>query len=706
MKSTKHIARLAPSASLFIAVQIALYGAITPSAYAQIEEQGNNSSMERIVITATRTARPWLQTPASVESIEVYDQLPGQRTDAAELLAGISGVQVDTRYNFAQDTRITLRGFGARAAFGVRGVRMRLDGIPLSMPDGQGQTSSILLNEPYRVEVLRGPFAAIYGNASGGVIDFQSERPLVSNFEAGVSTGSANRASEHLRGVYVNDTHTVSLDYVDFSTNGDRPHSSAERTQHALRWYWNINPNWQSILRIDNNRAPNVQDPSALSPAAWRENPNQVVPQVETFNTRKTTKHDQVSLTLRGQLNAKSRTLMSAWQGTRSIEQYLAFPGSDITASGGVVDLERSFSGFSALYSLEPFTAIPWQLTAAIDVEKQEDKRRGFVNERGVAGDLRRDETGHVDSLDFSLISDWQANDKWAVVAGVRASNIDFDVADRFIVPPNSDNAGNPDDSGQVEFSEQSWSLGLNYTIRPTASLFASVGEGFETPTLTEMAYQNEGSGLNTSLQTSAVRQFDMGLKGLTERARWLTSLFYIESSNDLIVDQSIDGRTTYRNAAKTERYGLEASFNYVFSDQWSLRSSATLMRAVFAGSTAEQGNMLPGLAREQIFNQLEYRPYGTESWRLKLQQNYRSRIAINDNNSDFAPSATVWSFSSEWDYRSADMPRWQVQPWFRIDNISDKRYVGSVVVNQGNGRAFEPAPGRIWLLGVTLRYR
>ncbi|MFU8784814.1 TonB-dependent receptor family protein [Aliidiomarina sp.] len=667
------------------------------------EVQGEN--IERLVVTATRTTRRWLDTPAAVERIDVDTLTPGMRTDAAELLEGIAGLQVDTRYNFAQDTRITLRGFGARAAFGVRGVRLRLDGIPLSMPDGQAQTSSILLDEPSSVEVLRGPLAAIHGNSAGGVIDLQTSRPLQSTVAASFSAGSANRARQHLRSVYAADNQAFTFDYARFRTDGDRPNGSVERDQWALRWYRDIGELAELIVRIDDNDAPLLEDPLALSPEQWQENPKQTAPQAATFGTRKTIRHRQQSATLRAREQGTNEWLadwqFSVWNGKREIEQYLAFPGTAISSSGAVIDLTRHFRGLNLTSTLQPLQQTPWQLTFAIDQEYQKDERLGFVNNFGERGDLRRDETGRVESRDVSVISDWQFHPRWVWVAGARRSNIDFSVADRFIVP------GNPDDSGEVRYQENAWSTALNFAVTDTLSVFAGTGQGFETPTLTEMAYRNEGTGLNTALAAAKVRQHELGIKMQSTAWYLQSALFIVDSENDLVVDQSMDGRTTYRNAASTMREGFEVSSRYALSNALSWRASYTWLNATYgdvAGDT-NSGNRLPGLARSNFFQQWQWQPVATGAWQplsLRLNHHYRSAVPVDDANSMYSPSSHIWGIAAQTELLRGNT---LIQPWLRVDNLTNKAYVGSVVVNQGNGRSFEPAPGRIWMAGVTLRW-
>lgn len=655
-------------------------------------ESEQEENIETITVTATRSETPWISTPASITRTQVSEQLPGQRTDAAELLTGIAGLQVDTRYNFAQDTRITLRGFGTRAAFGVRGVRLRLDGIPLSMPDGQAQTSSILLDEPDYVEVLRGPLAAIYGNAAGGVIDFRSLTPETSSFRVDLSGGSAGREKTSLQGTVRSGEQVYQVNYSEFHSNGDRDRGAIDREKWALRAF-HLGDNVRVVVRVDDNDAPEIEDPLALTETAWRANPSQVHPRSYQFRTRKSISHQQQSITFEG---AQKPWQIAIWNGEREIFQYLPFAGDDLTSSGAVIDLNRSFSGLSAKNTWQIPALESWQLTAGIDLAQQKDVRRGYVNDEGTIGSLRRNETGTVESQDASLISNMTLSNRWFWTAGVRASSMEFKVQDRYIT------AESPDDSGQADVNEWSWSQGLSYRLNNVTTAFASVGRGFESPTLTEMAYRNQGTGLNTELQPASIEQYELGIKWLTTNLRGQASVFSIQSEDDIVVDQNNDGRTTYRNAAKTERQGLELETRWDISDTWSWEASYTQLDASYAGAVSIAGNRLPGVAEINAFQRITWRPNSFGGIQVQLQQRYRSNVATNDANNEFAPSATVFDLSLSETYHQ---DQWLIEPWLRVDNLTDKKYVGSVVVNQGNGRSFEPAPGRIWMIGFNARF-
>lgn len=628
------------------------------------------------------------------------EQIPGLRTDSAELLQGLPGLQADSRSNYAQDTRVTLRGFGARSAFGVRGIDLQIDGIPLSMPDGQGQLSSVLLDEVSRVELLTGPVAALYGNGAGGVIALQTRAPERTSVTTSLSAGEAQRQRISLKGQWREGNTGARVQTSRFTTDGDRPHNSAERLHAGGSFYHTGVNGLETVVRLDASRDPLLQDPLGLSPEDWREDPRQGNPRAETFNTRKEVRHRQGSVTLR-QPRGERRWQAAAWRGQREVNQWLAFPGEAITSSGAVIDLTRDFAGANA--------SLTWDLalfdttasgTLGAEWAQQKDRRKGFVNDGGQSGELRRDELGRVDSQDLYAIVQWQFAPRWELLTGARQSWLDLEVDDYFIVPPEGDSPGNPDDRGRRDYREASGAIALSYELAPQWEVSASAGWGFETPTLTEMAYQNEGTGLNTALDPARNRQQELNLH--RHGALSLTlSLFGIDSRDEIVVDQSEGGRTTYRNAAGTEREGLEVSGRLPIHTALQARYSATWLDAEYTRGE-HAGNRLPGIARTQAYAQLDWQPLHSPLATITGMLRYRGDVTTGDDNRDVAPSAITLDIALASEHRWHEV---ELSSWIRLANVTDETYVGSVIVNQGNGRSFEPAPERSLSGGMDLTY-
>lgn len=658
--------------------------AFIPVSFAQTTA---DDPIERIEITAKQRSTAQT-TPAAVTNLATEEQLPGLRIDAAELLGGIAGVQSDSRANYAQDTRITLRGFGARSAFGVRGVLLQLDGVPLSMPDGQAQTSSILLDEPDNVQVIRGPLAALYGNAAGGVIDWRSAAPRATATQVNVMAGANSTQRVFAQHDWVDGDRALRVAAATFNTDGPRPHNSAERHQVALRWYQQLNASTRLVLRLDNNNAPLLQDPSSLTPEAWRNDPTQTVERAFTFNTRKYIHHRQASLSIEHDTAERSASA-TLWRGRRDVEQYLPFPGGDLSGDGAVIDLRRDFIGMNASYQWRPLDLPDWQFSSGLQIAEQNDRRFGYVNDFGERGEVRRNDDGVVRTKSAYVLAEWQFTPAWQALGGLRYNATEFAVDDYFVIPEN------PDDSGAAETDETSWMLGLNYLISESLSFYVSRGAGFETPTLTELAYRNDGTGLNTALGPANNLQWEAGLKWQTSTTQARFNWFDIQTRNEIVVDQNNDGRTTYINAENTSREGVEFEFQAQLTEQWSTRASATYLDATYSN-----GARLPGVARQQAYWQLAWQP--SDRQRLQLVSEYRGEVAANDANDVFAPSHTLWHMAYQHSWRFDTI---ELAPWVKMHNLADRDYVGSVVVNQGSGRAFEPGIGRELQLGVQFNY-
>lgn len=644
---------------------------------------------DEVIVVTEAAPQSQVDTAAAVSNVSADAQLPGLRIDAGELLQGIAGVQSDQRANYAQDTRITLRGFGARSAFGVRGVLLRLDGIPLSMPDGQAQTSSILLDEAENVQVLRGPVASIYGNAAGGVIDWRSQVPQASQFRVDALGGANDTTRWLLQNDWVGDTDAVRLIATQFRTDGPRAHNSAERDQLALRWYRQLTDEIRLIVRADDNNAPLLQDPGSLTPADWRADPEQTFAGARRFNTRKSIHHQQLSTTLLGTADAMQWHL-SAWRGWRDIEQYLPFPGGDLTSSGAVIDLRRAFTGLDAALTTALNETV--KLTVGGAWADQNDRRFGYVNDFGTRGDVRRDELGTVTSQSLFALAEWQASERLMLQTGVRYNEVDFSVDDYFVVP-----GINPEDSGSLAMQATSWSLGANYEINADWRLFVARGRGFETPTLTELAYQNNATGINQDLGPAKNQQWELGVKWRLASSRGQLSAFQIDTSDEIVVDQSNDGRTTYINAERTERQGIEFETNWQLSDTFDTRLSATWLDATYSN-----GNRLPGIAEQQAYWQMNWQPF-INPLQVQLALDYRGDVAATDDNTILAPSHALWHLALQYEHLSQ---QWSFAPWIKLHNLGDREYVGSVVVNQGSGRAFEPGIGREVQAGVRITRR
>jgi iron complex outermembrane receptor protein len=469
--------------------------------------------------------------------------------------------------------------------------------------------------------------------------------------------------------------------------DGYRPHNSAEKRQASLRQTHIFADNLQLNWRYDWSDDPLLQDPLGLTLAEWQQDPRQTAAVATLFNSQKNSAQRQLTMQLEPLSGAWQ---LGGWHGQRDIQQLLAFSGDAISSAGGVVNLNRHFFG---LKGQRQYELGRWWLQYSAQFEQHTDQRQGYVNQRGSIGDLRRDESGQVQSTEIAFRSEYVSADRWRFSAGARLSQLKFAVTDYFIRP------GNPDDSGQKTDQYPSFALGVSYPLLPDLSWNLNIGQGFETPTLTEMAYQSNGSGLNLALKAARNEQIESGFKYRTDVTEASVDLFFIKSSDELVVDQSLGGRTSYRNAANSSRRGLELFWQQKISDHWQQRLSSTLLDSTFEVQT-NISRELPGVARVLHDWLLEYRPWQDESWTLRTQLNYRGKLMVDDANSVSAKAVTLLQLDSRW---QLDLQHSQWQLWLGLENALDKQYVGAVVVNQANGRSFEPGVPRQWVAGLQL---
>lgn len=664
-------------------------------------------------VEATRTDTTYLQTPASVFRIDAPQVDTSSQVNLTEVVKGIPSLQLRNRENYAQDLQLSMRGFGARSTFGVRGIRLYVDGIPATMPDGQGQTSNIDLSSLDHVEVLTGPFSSLYGNSSGGtILTSTKEGQGKGSIELSYSGGShdKSRAGLVLQGGAkgANEpSYVISSSYFD--TDGYREHSGAEKVLNNAKLSWNLGDG-SKINWITNYVKIHADDPQGLTRDQWNANPKQQVPFLKQFNVRKDIEQTQTGVTWSKPINDKNELYAMAYLGNRQVTQYQSIPKSTQDASinhaGGVIDFERDYYGADFRWTgkeLLPNTT----LSVGVALDAMDEDRKGFENfnlvngqpSYGVKGNLRRDEDNTLWNIDPYLQASWQFLPTWRLDTGVRYSNVHYKSKDNYL--------SNGDDSGKTDYNKVLPSAALSWQILPELMAYVSYAKGFETPTFTEMAYRPDGeSGFNFDLTASTSDTYETGLKSQNQFGDFTLAVFQTKTKDDIVSAGNSNGRSTFRNADKTLREGVEFAWNKKLWRDLTATASYTYLDATFdadipaLGSIAQipSGNAIPGIAKNQAYASLAWQPLHGLYGGVDVQ--YMDKVYVNDTNSDAAPSYSVTSANVGYAWVMGD---WKVNSFARVDNLFDKNYAGSVIVNDGNGRYFEPADGRNWSAGLRV---
>jgi iron complex outermembrane receptor protein len=649
------------------------------------------AATDDVTVTATRIERSAFDIPASITRVAI--RRDGIGVNLAESLGGVAGLLVRDRQNFAQDTQLAVRGFGARSTFGIRGVRLYVDGVPATQPDGQGQVSHFNLASAERIEVLRGPFSALYGNSSGGVIQLFSADgagPPSLRVELAAATAATRRyglASQGQSGRW-----HYNAGYSQFRTAGARGHSAASRDSAQLKLSVELRSADRLTLHYNDFNAPDAQDPLGLTRAQLDADPLQSAPVSLQFNTRKSAAQQQGALTYDAVLPGGQGLHALAYRGMRRIEQFLAVPvnvQADARHSGGVVNLASQFDGAELRYSAD-------HVIAGISYDELDQRRRGYENfigsSLGISGALRRDEQNLVSALDQYLQFAADLLPDWSVAGGLRHSQIHFRSSDAYV------RVGNADDSGRASFDATTPVASLQWRARPALHFHLSYGDGFETPTLVELAYRADGgAGLNLALQSATSHNLELGAKWRGVRGASIeAATFRSDTRNELAVVSNVGGRAAYGNLGPTRREGAELSAQASAGRRTRLQLALTVVRARLAN-----GAMIPGVPETSAYAAWKWND--SRGWGALLESRWVSAVVANDAN-----TAAVGG------YGSIDLALgrlWQhadlgVQAWLRAENLLDRRYVGSVIVNEANARYFEPAAGRTVMASVSIAWR
>ncbi len=673
-------------------------------------------ALEEVVVTATRVEESSFDLPVSIDRVDrsvIREDRP--QVNLSESLNRVPGVVVQNRQNYAQDLQISSRGFGGRSTFGVRGIRLIADGIPATMPDGQGQAATFNLESADRIEVLRGPFSSMYGNASGGVIQiFTADGPPEPTLSGGVFAGSYGTWKLGTQFGGTSDRFNYIGDLSRFQTDGYRDHSWAQRDQLNAKVKYDAGNRGLLTLVVNSLDQPETQDPLGLTAAQVAQDPRQAGTNAIAFNTRKSIAQTQLGLTYALAVTGSDSIVARAYTGDRQVTQYLAIPLATqavATSSGGVVDLDRGYGGAGLRWThTADLNGAPLAASAGVDYDRQSERRTGFINNLGISGALKRNEDDTVSNTDYYAQVEWNFAPRWNLLAGVRHSRVEFGSSDYFIAP------GNPNDSGSIQYSRTTPAAGITFKLSPAVNLYGNLGRGFETPTFAELAYRSDGAtGLNFALRPAVSKNAEIGVKSrLGDAMRLNLAVFRIDVTDEIVVDTNSGGRSTFKNAPGTRRdgfelawngrfqYGLEAAVAYTLLDATFTQPFTTVISTPSIPVTVNAGSRLPGVPPQSLYGELVWR-YAPAGFHAGVEIRHNGKVFVNDPNTEAADAYTIWNLRAGFEQRGRN---WRIAEFVRVDNVGDKQYIGSVIVSEANNRFYEPAPTRNAMIGAQASFQ
>jgi iron complex outermembrane receptor protein len=703
------------------APRAALLALLCLQAWPALAQSDSAATLEPVVISGSGVERRAFDTPYAITVIDAdVLRAAGPMVNLSEALVQVPGLVVNNRNNFAQDLQINSRGFGARASFGVRGIRLYTDGIPASGPDGQGQVSHFDIAGASRVEVLRGPFSALYGNSSGGVISLISAPPTKRFGEIDADIGSNGLRQIRLGAeAPLGNGFDIRAEASHFETDGVRPHAEAKRDLGNLRLGWR--GELDSVIVLFNTLSMPAQDPLGLTRAQFAADPYQTIAQASTFNTRKDTAQSQLGAQWKHRFSsfgALQEGQLTLYGGQRSVTQWQSIPvavqdptnPANAGQPGGVIDFDRDYAGVDGrlIWRWQIDEQRRAQFIVGASVDQQDEDRRGFLNyvgtppdrQLGVSGDLRRQEQNTVRTNDVYAQGEVDLTRSVSATLGVRSGRVEFRSEDQFLA--------NGDDSGRLRFSYTNPVAALQWRALEALNLYVSAGRGFESPTLNELAYRSDGTaGFNNLLQPQTSRQLELGAKW-RDAARGLSldaALFRADTEDEIAVASNTGGRSSFQNVGRTRRQGVEIGAGWQATKTVRARLALSWLDATYrdgfaapAGPVAA-GNRIAGTMKKSAWGELAWQPIAATTFAVEVRG--QGSIPVDDRNSDFAAGVTTVALRASHSYT---LPLGTLELLARLDNVADRVYAGSVIVNEGNGRYFETAAGRSALLSARWR--
>ena len=655
-----------------------------PAGYAVTE-------LDEIIVTATRQDQSLADVSSAVSVVEKDAIQAGrQQLGLDESLTRVPGIFFQNRYNFSQDLRVAIRGFGARANFGIRGIKVFVDDLPATLADGQSGVDDIDIGSVGRIEVIRGPSSALYGSASGGVMSLYTEDGPDTPFaEARVTVGEYDHQKYQLKfgGQTGKLNYLVNGSYME--SDGYRENSRVEHGLVNSKFRYAFDEDSDLTLIFNLVESPQADDSGGITGANVEEDRRQAQPRNLSSNAGEELEQQKVGWIYRHSFGENHEIRVRNYYLWRDFNAFLPI-GSHIrfVPDDGVVEFDRFFFGGGAQYTYTgELFGRPNQFTAGFDIDIQEDDRQRYSNDAGIKGALSFDQLEEAEAYGFYIRNSLELADSLQLTLGGRYDVVDLSVDDRFLA--------NADQSGELDFDEFSPSVGLTWTATDSVSLYFNYATGFETPTFTELA--NPARNLDVSLGGFAsvdaqnAESFEIGARGIIGgRIYFDIAGFIMEVEDEVVSVANIGNRTFFRNA-DTDRNGIEAAVVVDIMEGLQLTASYTYSDFEFDSfptNMAAEGKMLPGIPENQFFAELAYRHDSGFylSWDILMVGD----LAINNANTAISDSYEVANLRAG---HRLQMAGFELSPFIGINNLFDKKYMSNLRLNGFGGRVFEPAP-------------
>ena len=636
-------------------------------------------TLSEVALQAPKTETPRNQLPfsLSVQSVDEFQKIY-QQLSLQEYLVAVPGLFTQNANNYAQDLRISLRGFGARAAFGIRGIKLIVDGIPETTPDGQGQLDNLPLGLLSSVEVLRGPSASLYGNASGGVLYLNTLDQLENETIQLQSRLGAYGFQSYQLNTSLKGEKTVALLHINRTkTDGFRQNSGFEQTLFNTKIKHRLSPKSTLQLQLNYTDSPRAEDAGGITLEDTELDWSQARQRNVAYDTYESV--NQFKSGLRWQQDWGDQWNLD----TYGFYTFRDFYGKLPFENGGIIDLTRNYFGFgSRLNYIQDKHR--WQI--GIETAQQADQRDRYLNLNGAQGSLSFSQLESFGSFGIYILDEvrWE---KVLLRTSLRYDDLRL---------------GADSVSEDQTYQVLNPSVGLSYEVASQHRLFADFSSSFETPALSELSANPSGAeGLNLELEPARALNYELGWKGLWAKIRMEANVFFIESTNEILPYEleAFPGRAFYRNAGATQRWGVEVFGSYQW-EQWELQASMTQAQYRFTENNTSEGNTLPGIPNSQFFLQVGYT--SLQNWQFQLTGEHIGSLYADTDNAVQIEAFQKVRLQGGKTIALGDL---ELNLFAGINNLFDVRYFDNIRLNAFGGRYYEPAPGRNAFFGLSAAF-
>ena len=660
--------------------------------------------LDDVVVSASRSEQTIFDAPGSIDSVNRERiEASGPQINISESLGLVPGINVANRNNYAQDLQISIRGFGSRAPFGVRGVRLMVDGLPITLPDGQGQTSQFAATSTGRIEVLKGPIAALYGNASGGVIQaFTREPSIKPEWRATGFVGSDDLYRSSIQYSETRGDYGLVLDYGALSSGGFREYSSAER-HHVNAKLVRTHVAGKTTFIVNALNQTKSDEPGTLIKSDFETNPYQAQSANKTNRAGKQFVQSLAGLTHEQRLSDGSELALRGFLATRDLDN----PGNGAT----FILIDRLQWGIGAQWSSTATAfGVPTRVQLGAEYDAVADDRKARTNTFGVAtGNPTRDEDNLSSATGIYARADWALSEDWSLLTGLRWTSVTHEIKDRYFL----ENPTPRDGSGSRTYSGLSPVVGLTWHVGANANVYVNVARSLETPTLNEVLYRENGgvkNEFNSVLSEARSDQLEVGYKARGDQWATQAAVFWVRTEDEVVPNRLSSFQSTWQNV-DTNRRGAEASYLRDFSKEWRVTTQASYVEGYYAksgsfvlGGGFTSGNRLTNIPSSRIsvdiaWSSSQFKAKATRGQEAALELQSVGRIFVRSDNTERTNPYSLLSLRY-----AVRIPAWggQLQGLVRADNLANKKYASSTVGDQSSAQYYEPGAPRNFLVGIT----